>query len=55
MQFLLIDNYGIDVGRVHEDAVYESNMSIESCIESNRLGLLISPIPDSFSWIVLVS
>ena len=35
-------------GRVHEEAVYESNMPIESCIESNRVGLPITPIPDCF-------
>ena len=38
----------LDVGRVHEEAVYESNMPIESCIESNRVGLPITPIPDWF-------
>ena len=38
----------VDVGRVPEGAVYESNMSIESCIESNRVGLPITPIPDWF-------
>ena len=38
----------LDVGRVHEEAVYESNMPIESCIKSNRVGLPITPIPDWF-------
>ena len=38
----------IDVGRVHEGIVYESNMSIESCIESNHVGLPIPPMPDWF-------
>ena len=36
----------LDVGRVHEVAVYESNMSIELYIESNHVGLPITPIPD---------
>ena len=38
----------LDVGRVHEGFVYESNMPIESCIESNRAGLPITPLPDWF-------
>ena len=38
----------LDVGRVHEGAVYESNMSIESYIESGRLSHAISPMPDWF-------
>ena len=40
--------FHVDVGRVPEGAVYESNMSIESCIESNRVGLPTTPIPDWF-------
>ena len=38
----------VDVRRVHEEAVYRSNMPIESCIESNRAGLPITPLPDWF-------
>ena len=43
---LLSHQLPLDVGRVHEGAVYESNMAIESCIESNHVGLPITPIPD---------
>ena len=46
MVSLVMSSLGI--GRVTVGAVYESNMSIESYIESGRLSHATTPIPDRF-------